>query len=85
MRLAGADLRQKFRHLARRTRAHHVIHQIVAERSARISKPFGMLSRSGVQQDASRFKRLRAQDHGPSPNLVRFVRDAVHVRRAPNQ
>ena len=59
----------------RSARTRCVIHQAMPQQSARIPQPGGPFACGRVQQNARRFQRLRAEDHGSYAftSFVRFV------------
>jgi hypothetical protein len=59
-----------------------VIHQVAAERAARIREPVRLLPGLRVEQHPRRLERLRAEHHRARPQLVGLPRDAIDVADA---
>ena len=69
--------------LAGRAARHpQVVHQVVAERAARVGEAAGVLRVSELSRMRDRLERLRAQHHGAAADLARLARHAVDVEQA---
>ena len=69
----------EFWQTTRRSRAYDVIHQIMAQRAARIRQSIWVFPSGRVQQDAGGLQCLRAKDHRFSADLLHLPRQAIHV------
>src|SRR5438046_7999102 len=69
----------EFWQTTRRSRAYDVIHQIMAQRAARVRQSVWVFLGGRIQQDAGGFQCLSAKDHRLSADLLLLPRQTINV------